>query len=111
MFSFLSRLFASFGRLADSIDALADTTDAVNGKLRERLALDGPADAPRVIEHHDEPDAGGKPNAQRQGPRQGGRVLTRPLLGDAKRRPKGRPGRAPRPEPAEFGRTFRVRPT
>ena len=71
MFSFLSRLFSSFGRLADSIDALADTTDAVNGKLRERLALDGPADAPRVITHHDdaEPDAGGKPNCATARPR------------------------------------------
>ena len=47
MFSCLSRLFAGFGRLADSVNALADTTDAVNVRLRERLALDGPADAPR----------------------------------------------------------------
>ena len=63
MFTFLSRLFSSFGRLADSINGLADTTDAVNGRLRERLGLDAPAEPPRVIEHHAgaEADALGKP--------------------------------------------------
>ncbi len=70
MFTFLSRLFSSFGRLADSVNALADTADAVNGRLRERLGLDGPADGPRVIEHRaDDAEAdAGKP--QRSGRRE-----------------------------------------
>ena len=70
MFTFLSRLCSSFGRLADSINGLADTTDAVNGRLRERVGLDAPADGPRVIEHRaddGEADAG-KP--QRSGRRE-----------------------------------------
>ncbi len=67
VFTFLSRLFSSFGRLADSVNALADTTDAVNGRLRERLALEAPVDSPRVIEHHDaEADARPARNGKRE---------------------------------------------
>ena len=53
MFAFLNRLFASFGRLADSVEALASTADAVNAGLRERLGLepaDGIAPARRRVE-------------------------------------------------------------
>ena len=67
MFAFLYRLFASFGRLADSVEALADTTDAVNAGLRARLGLE-PAEAPRVIEHRPDAEArgGGEAHPQRQ---------------------------------------------
>ncbi len=63
MFAYLSRLFGSFGRLADNLDALSATTAEVNTRLRSQLQLDQ-ADAPRVIDHRPdvaEADAGGKP--------------------------------------------------
>ncbi len=46
MFAYLTRLFASLGRLADSVNDLAGTTAEVNLRLRERLLLDAPADQP-----------------------------------------------------------------
>ena len=114
MFRFLSRLFAASAAWPTASTPWPKTTDAVNGKLRERLALDGPAPAPARDRAPRRRRTGRRPQAkpQRQGPHPGRRVLTRPLLGDAKRRPKGRPGRAPRPSrPVSAPLTARVRPT
>jgi len=63
MFTFLSRLAGSFGRLADSLDSLTATTAEVNARLRSQLRLDDqPDDGRRVIDHRpDDAEADHKP--------------------------------------------------
>jgi hypothetical protein len=41
----LSRLWRAVAGLAESVEALAGTVGEANGRLRQRLALDGPGEA------------------------------------------------------------------
>ena len=41
----LSRLWRAVAGLAESVEALAGTVAEANGRLRQRLALDGPIEA------------------------------------------------------------------
>ena len=42
----LSRLWRAVAGLAESVEALAGAVGEANGRLRQRLALDGPGEAP-----------------------------------------------------------------
>jgi hypothetical protein len=55
MFSSISRLVSALRSLTDNILALSSTVRQVNDGIIAGLALDGPEDAPAVIDH--KPDA------------------------------------------------------
>jgi hypothetical protein len=60
----ITKLFSALGSLAESVLALSATVNEANGALRQRLALDAPADEVPALDHQ---PANGSP---RRGKRQ-----------------------------------------